>query len=135
MSFLVPPPLKPSDELDALLRAYFEREMPKPWPSPRVSLDRVVPLRRPTTNRRSLNRSRWTLAASVALLLLGSLLLPSRFTPDAKPEPVLDAPGTADRPILPKRHESKPNESKPEVPVEDGDQLPNMEDADLPFLK
>jgi len=130
MSFLEPPPLKPSDELDTLLRAYFEREMPKPWPAPRVSLDQVVPLRRPTTNRRGLIRSRWTLAASVALLLLGSLLLPSRFTQDAKRQPVIDALGTADHPVLPKRHESKP-----ELPVEDGDQLPNMDDVDLPFLK
>jgi len=135
MSFLEPPPLKPSDDLDGLLRAYFQREMPKAWPPPRVPLDRIVPLRRQTTSRRSLIRSRWALAASVALLLLGSMLLPSRFTPDAKPEPVLGAPGTADRKDLPKR--SKPHENKiqPGLPVEDGDQLPEMGDADLSFLK
>jgi hypothetical protein len=37
-------------------------------------------------NGRGLIRSHWALAASVILLLLGSLLLPSRFPQDAKPE-------------------------------------------------
>ena len=140
MRFVEPPPLKPSDDLEALLRAFFRSQMPPSWPSPRVPLASVMPLRRPPRVGRGLTRSRWALAASVALLLLGSLLLPSRFTHDAKPEPFFNAPGTADRKILPERsnrHESKPNENKikPGLSVEEGDRLPEMDDADLPFVK
>ena len=140
MTFVEPPPCKPSDDLEGLLRAFFRSQMPQTWPSPRLPRTEVVSLRPPTTNRRGLMRSRWALAASVALLLLGSLLLPRRFSQDAKPEPFINAPGTANRNILPEqsnRHQSKPNEDnhKAELPADDGDRLPEMDDADLPFIK
>jgi hypothetical protein len=76
----------------------------------------------------------------VALLLLGSLLLPGRFPQDAKPEPFFNAPGTADHKVLPgraNRQESKPNaiHDEPKLPADNGDRLPEMDDADLPFRK
>jgi len=140
MTFLEPPPSKPSDDLEGLLRAFFRSQLPKPWPSPRLSLVRVVPLRHAATNRRSLMRSRWALAASVALLLLGSLLLPRRFSQDAKPENRISAPtiGSDDmRRKMDREHKNKSseNKTKPGLSAEDGEQVPEMDDADLPFIK
>src|SRR6516164_7032775 len=83
----------PEDEIDGLLRAYFRAEMPHPWPTFQapVPLQEARPLRR-----FSLMRSRLALAASVALIILGSLFLarmpqdsrlgdlPALSSPDAK---------------------------------------------------
>jgi hypothetical protein len=81
MSLLEPPPLRPGDDLDGLLRAYFRKEMPSPWPAPKLPPVRTLPFSRPGTARRPLVGSRLALAAAVALLLLGSLLLPGKFFP------------------------------------------------------
>jgi len=139
MTYVEPPSLKSSDDLEGLLRAFFASQMPKPWPSPRVP-SRLRLSERPSLSpkRPSLIRSRWALAASVALLFLGSLLLPSRFTENAKPKPFLNAPGTADRSILPpqsKQHETRSDKNDPRLPGEDEDHLPEMDDGVLPFMK
>ena len=87
MSLLVRSPVEPDDDLDTLLRAYFRAEMPDPWPSWEAPLGQpaVVPLR-PESGRRPLSRSRIALAASVALLVAGPLLLSGKFTDQpAKP--------------------------------------------------
>ncbi len=137
MNSVQPPSQKPGDDFDGLLRAFFRRQMPQRWPSP--PRFPAAPIKHPSTSGRSLIRSRLALAASLALLLLGSLLLPSRFTQDAKPEQILNAPTTADRNILPKpskRHESKANENKnkPGLAADD-DQLPEVDESDMPLLK
>jgi hypothetical protein len=97
MSFMMRPPSKPAnpeggrpagDELDGLLRAYFRAEMPDPWPAapvPERANERLVltlpPAREEAAPRHSsLFRSRLALALSVALLILGALLLGGRFT-------------------------------------------------------
>jgi hypothetical protein len=85
-------------------------------------------------------RSRWALAASVALLLLGSMLLPSRFAPDAKSENGINAPGISDRNILPersKRPHKKANENRNNTGLqfEEDDQLPDLDGSDLPLRK
>lgn len=85
-------------------------------------------------------RSRWALAAAVALLLLGSLLLPRRFAADTKSESGLGGLHTADRNIFspqPKQHEGKPGatKDKPNFGVEKGDLLPELDDSDLLFPK
>jgi len=62
----------PEDELDGLLREYFRAETPNPWPHPvgAVGRQEVRPYRRV-----ALMRSRLALAASIALILFGSLFL------------------------------------------------------------
>jgi hypothetical protein len=63
-------------ELDEVLQNFFQSELPHPWPAfvepaPTVRL----PLRRWFTS------NRLALAASIALLLLGSLAFPTAFQP------------------------------------------------------
>jgi len=82
------------DELDALLGAFFKAEMPAPWPafvppasakkSAPSSTKKTLPFRRPDESEQRPTRRRWhgwtsrlALAASVALLLLGTWLMPS----------------------------------------------------------
>jgi hypothetical protein len=83
-------------------------------------------------------RSRWALAASVAMLLLGSLLLPNRFTPDANSENIISAPGISDRKVLPERskqHRGKANVNKnhPGLGVDEKDILPDFDESGLRF--
>lgn len=130
MTFVEPPSLKPRDDLDGLLRAFFRAQMPLSWPPPR----------QPTASRRGLLRGRWALAASVALLLLSSVLLPSRFTPNAQPQDGIAAPTVASDDIhrkMEREHKKRQQENtnKPDLSVEDGEPLPEMDDADLPFMK
>jgi hypothetical protein len=96
MNLVQPPPQRPGDDLDGLLRMFFRSQMPYPWPAP-PSPFRSKPAGRPASAGRSLIRSRWALAASIGLLLLGSLLLPGRFTPGSKLEPGMDGPSISDR--------------------------------------
>lgn len=139
MSVVEPPSSQPSDSLDGLLRKFFRSQLPHPWPAPRGLSSISSCQRRPTVGQ-SLMRSRWALAASVALLLFGSFLLPNRFPQDVQSENGLSGPHISDRNILPersKRHQGKPNEAKNKsgLAVEEGDQLPDLDDSDLPFLK
>jgi hypothetical protein len=85
MNLVEQSPLKPSGDLDGLLRTFFRSQMPHPWPAPRLPHFRATPATRAMPPRRPLIRSRWALAASISLLLLGSLLLPGRLTPNAQP--------------------------------------------------
>ena len=69
MSTMNPPtrPEQAPDELDALLRAFFQAQMPKPWPAFKAPATPSA-----QTSWWVKSRSRLALAASVALLLLGS---------------------------------------------------------------
>lgn len=130
---------KGGDDLEGLLRAFFRTQLPHPWPaSPVPPADSVV-FRRPPSGYGQM-RSRWALAAAVALLLLGSLLLPRRFTSEGKPEPSLGGLNTANTNILPpqpKHHEGKPptNHNRPGFGIEAGDLLPDLDDSGLLFPK
>ena len=81
MSFIEPPIREaqsagqPPEEVDRLLSAYFRKEMPQPWPELKLPADSFPPTLEPAAARRPLIRSRWALAASIALLLLGHWLL------------------------------------------------------------
>lgn len=68
-------------ELDEVLRAFYRSEMPHPWPELKLPVaETALPLpRSERRHRRSLWNSRFALAASIALLLLGSLLLSGAF--------------------------------------------------------
>ena len=98
MNVIVPPRVPPDDEIDGLLRAFFRAELPHPWPAmkaPAAPQTAPVP---PAPPRPALWRSRLALAASVALLALGSLLLPGKAPrePQVPPTPGI-SPGSAKR--------------------------------------
>jgi len=83
------------DDLDGLLRNFFRSEMPNPWPTMTAPA-----IENPTPTWWSRSRSRLALAASVALLLVGSWFL-SGSAPDYT-APVVNGPrdtssGAADK--------------------------------------
>jgi hypothetical protein len=131
MSMVESPSHKPGDELDELLRAFFYRQMPNPWP----------PSRRPTTNGRGLIRSRWSLAASVAVLVAGSFLLPNPAPQQSKADNSLNGAPTISDDLFRRQMKREHNErqlhknNKPDDPVEDEDHLPEMDDLTFPFIK
>jgi len=94
MRFAEKPPLdlpgrdRSGDDLDGLLRAYYQAKMPHPWPvCPQPPLRNVLPAVR---SRWTLARSRLALAASIGLLLASLWALAGRFTASVDPGP--DAP-------------------------------------------
>jgi hypothetical protein len=100
---LVPTRPVPPDDLDGLLRAFYRKEMPSRWPAPPVPPAPTLPYRRPNPSNRALFRSRLALAASVALLLLGSLFVGGKVGPirtDGEPGVALPD-GSATREKLP----------------------------------
>jgi hypothetical protein len=103
----------PEDDLDGLLRAYFQAEMPDPWPSFEAPVPRngVLPLRRPKASRFAPWRSRLALAASILLLIAAALFLlsgswstdgPAKtdLLPSAQKDPLPSAPPPNDPSIL-----------------------------------
>ncbi len=86
MSLLSPPLVprggaQPPDDLDDLLSAFFKAQMPKTWPAPETPVSRraAPPLVAGPAKGWPLMRSRLAVAASVALLVGGSLLLAGAF--------------------------------------------------------
>lgn len=85
MHYVEPPTLDSSmrgsseDGLDGLLKAYFQHELPQPWPTAPVPEERPVILTLPKA-RKSLLHSRLALAASVALFLAGPWLISGSFS-------------------------------------------------------
>lgn len=82
MTVVNPPPIVPNsgrppeDDLDGLLRSFYHAEMPAPWPSFTAPAARDgVPPRAQTVYRFALWRSRLALAASILLLIAGTLFL------------------------------------------------------------
>ncbi len=134
MSVLEPPPLQPGDDLDRLLRRYLRSQLPHPWPPPPST---VTSCQRQQANGRNLMRSRWALAASVALLVVGSWLLPSRFTPDARPEHGPGGPMISDNPRdIPKHQKHQiENKNKPGLAADDGEDFPELEESAPPMLR
>jgi hypothetical protein len=138
MSVVEPPPPQRGDELDDLLRAFFRSQLPQPWPRWQDRRD-AGPLVHRIGKGRDLMRSRWTLAASVALLLFGSWLLPSRFTPDAKPEHGPNGLMITDKPRDMLKGHKKPkfdeDKNKPGLAAEEDEQAPELEKSDMPMLR
>ena len=102
MSLLSPPPMsgsQPPDDVDQLLRAFFSAQLPPSWPSAPAPLRVAAPAVDRATRGWPLIRSRLALAASVFLLILGSLLLAGAFQgrADHEASPVLNGSGTAER--------------------------------------
>jgi len=80
-----------SDDMDRLFGAYFQAELPAKWPAaPRPSVEKAH-------NRTAIVdpsvKSRWALAASVAMLLGGCWYLSGQLN-DGKAKPGLNLEGT-----------------------------------------
>ena len=103
MNVIMPPRVPPDDEIDGLLRAFYRAQVPHPWPALKAPAapPRTTPVR-PAPSRPPLWRSRFALAASVALLALSSLFLPGK-APRAPQSPARPSigPGSAQRNKLP----------------------------------
>jgi hypothetical protein len=97
MNVIVPPRVPP-EEIDGLLRAFYRAQLPHPWPAWKAPAapSRTTPVR--PAPRPALWRSRFALAASVALLALSSLFLPGKAPrePQSPARPSL-GPGSAKR--------------------------------------
>ncbi|HJZ91510.1 MAG TPA: hypothetical protein VKE40_11605 [Gemmataceae bacterium] len=94
MNTNTPTPNPAGDDLDRLFAAYFQAEMPKKWPAaPRPWADKP---RAANTSPRTdpSHRSRWALAASVALLI-GSCWYLSGHITDGRTKPQFNPDGTA----------------------------------------
>ncbi len=105
---------RPPDDLDVLLRTFFQSEMPNPWPKMKAPASRVAP-------RRSRVRSRLALAASVGFLMVGSWALSARL-PEYSTEgisPVPSGVGTGQRPRFATPRD-KANTTKPAAPGNQG---------------
>jgi hypothetical protein len=107
----------PADDLDGLLRAFYRKEMPKPWPAPPGPPGRLLPAQ-PSPRGFASFRSHLALAASLALILLGSLLAGGkpRSNPDHTPGFHLGAP-EATRPPRP-HQEVSPEKLKSSLSLE-----------------
>ena len=84
MRFVEPPLTSPwrgrPGDLDGLLSEFFRSELPRQWTAPELPDEQpTLPLPRRQPVRRSAWRSRFALAASVALLLGGAALLSGKF--------------------------------------------------------
>ena len=63
-----------------MLRAFYKSEMPHPWPALQLPKKAAtMPLARPERQRQPLWNSRFALAASVIILLLGSEHIAANF--------------------------------------------------------
>ena len=81
MSSLQPPLVGPREpdhspaNLDGLIHRFFRAQMPEPWPVLKPPATPSVPTESALLRRRSLFRSRLTLAASLLILLIGQFLV------------------------------------------------------------
>lgn len=83
-------PTPTGDDVDRLLSAYFRAEVPARWPAaPRPWADKAR-TSTPAAAGDPTARSRWALAASVALLLGGCWYLSGHLTDGKAPKPGLD---------------------------------------------
>jgi hypothetical protein len=106
MSVVVPPFLdlsgRPSeDEVDGLLRNFYQAELPNPWPSLEAPAAKNVILPfRPAAKRFPMLRTRLALAACVAFLVAGPLALSAYLSGTNTNTAATSVPGmepTADR--------------------------------------
>jgi hypothetical protein len=102
-------PNSSGDELDKVMTAYFRAEMPAKWPpAPRPWAEAARPASSPAAD--PTTRSRWALAASVALLI-GSVWYLSGKGTDGQRRPDTNFDGTADT-----KHAKEAGKDKTKVP-------------------
>jgi len=107
----------PPEEVDTLLRSFFRAEMPDPWPVLQAPAEEPFRQERQPASRWTALRSRVALAASVALLLLGSWCFSAK-APDYSlpPQDISGGSGSANAPKdglpgvrkLPSKTQAKP---------------------------
>src|SRR5262245_3527772 len=116
MNTTKPSPNPAGDDLDRLFAAYFQAEMPTRWPPaprPWLEMPRVANTS-PKTD--SSHRSRWALAASVALLV-GSCWYLSGHISDGQPKKPFDPDGTASPSVIDKNlGKGKPDPKAAPIP-------------------
>jgi hypothetical protein len=84
-------PNRPDDDLDRLFRSYYQAELPARWPAaPHPWAEKPSPA--VEANADPASKSRWALAASVAILLGGCWYLGTHTT-DGKARPGFDLKG------------------------------------------
>jgi hypothetical protein len=109
----------PPEELDTLLTGFFRSEMPDPWPVLKAPAEAPFRPAAPVASRWTSVRSRVALAASVALLLVGTWCFSAK-APDYSLPPLDNGDGRTGaasglriyeggKPVLPKKVESKTN--------------------------
>jgi hypothetical protein len=81
-----------NDELDRLVGAYFRAELPAKWPAAPRPVEKIAYRSAPPAVDPSV-KSRWALAASVAMLLGGCWYLSGHLN-DGKTKPGLNLEGT-----------------------------------------
>ncbi|HMF15239.1 MAG TPA: hypothetical protein VKE94_23150 [Gemmataceae bacterium] len=97
------PPIEPresrqAEDVDGLLRKFFQSALPRPWPAFQRPIRDIIPLARSTGWRRRF-RSSLALAASVAILALGLGMLPRKF--DNRPPSVAPGDGSSATHVTP----------------------------------
>jgi hypothetical protein len=101
-------PSSPVDGIDRAVGAYFRSEMPNPWPAAPRPWAEKASISAPTNH--SASRSRWALAASVAVLVGGCWYLSGHLT-DGRKRPDTNFNGTADL-----KHAKDAGKSLPKTP-------------------
>lgn len=89
------------DNLDSLLRGFFQAEMPHPWPTMKAPVEKRAPRAKAEPKHWTPVRSRLALAASVGLLMVGSWYLSAKLPEYAgvNGETINGGSGNADRRI------------------------------------
>ena len=113
MNFTLPPSLSNRgsacpDDLDGLLRAFYQAEMPHPWPDLDPPARTLLPPPRVSFWYR-ISRSHLALAASIALLIAGMLLLSGKLALHVSNQP---PDYISDRPADHPRYKEPPSEKK-----------------------
>jgi hypothetical protein len=107
------PPVSPGEDLDGLLRAFYQAQLPHPWPDFQAPGAAGTPSARGAGGRRlPLLRSRLALAASVALLVFGSFFLPRPAPQQAGPDVELRSPTASKTHIYLEQRQGEPTRIK-----------------------
>ena len=85
------------DDLDGLLRDFFRAQLPEPWPALKPPAALPLRLLPPAAPRWSRWRSRFALAASVGLLMVGHWFLSNRLPTASPVRPDVKGGGEAGR--------------------------------------
>ena len=105
----------PDEPVDRVLTTFFRQQMPNPWP-PAPAVGSVTLPARVVYPSSSAARSRWALAASVALLVGGCWYLSGHLT-DGKARPGTGLEGGTASPTVIDKHLGKaPAMPKPAMP-------------------
>jgi hypothetical protein len=106
----LPHEARSSHPLDGLLRAYFQAQLPEPWPEIKLPAQPAVAGKQALSGRRPQRYSRLALAAAVLLLFIGHFCLSGLYS-DPVPAELYPAKFEATN-----RSRSKPIEDKLSMP-------------------